>query len=258
MKILTFVLILMVSLNTPGLQANDLDSKIIEARETLLQGNYTWDESKLQNGLSQFQRLLTLGQKEWLLQFYVGYAEYRLSLLYLSQNNKDKSETYLEDAIEHFKLSQAKNDTFPESYAMMASCFGNMIGLKPWKSVLLGPRSNAALDKASDLGPENPRVWMTKGVNSFYTPKMFGGGKEKAEDELRKAIEFFKTDSIPEPIYPNWGLDEAWAWLGQILQGNNKLDEARACYEKGLEVNPENGWIRYQLLPKLDKMTKEE
>jgi tetratricopeptide (TPR) repeat protein len=83
---------------------------------------------------------------------------------------------------------------------------------------------------------------------------MFGGGADKAEAYLRKSIELFANDR-PEPPAPDWGLAEAHLWLGQAYAKQNKIDSARASYERALAIEPRNDWVRFELLPSLDRRT---
>jgi tetratricopeptide (TPR) repeat protein len=90
----------------------------------------------------------------------------------------------------------------------------------------------------------------------LFTPKMFGGGSDKAEQDLRKAIVLFETDRPVAPA-PSWGRADAYIWLGQALQKEEKPAEAKAAYEKALEIQPGNQWVQRVLLPSLDKPAKE-
>jgi len=89
----------------------------------------------------------------------------------------------------------------------------------------------------------------------MFTPKMFGGGTDKAEQDLRRALTYFETDQPTAPA-PSWGRADAYIWLGQALHKNDRIDDARAAYEKALELQPENGWVRNVLLPSLDRAKK--
>ena len=54
----------------------------------------------------------------------------------------------------------------------------------------------------------------------------------------------------------DWGHDEAYAWAGRAAVKLGRIDEARAFYQKALEVNPANGWVAKSLLPELEKKAK--
>ena len=65
------------------------------------------------------------------------------------------------------------------------------------------------------------------------------------------AIELFATDN-PTPPAPAWGKAEAYVWLGQVFQKQNRLAEARAAYNSALTVERDYPWVIYSLLPSLD------
>ena len=133
-----------------------------------------------------------------------------------------------------------------------------MIGLSgnPLSGMTLGPKSSELLDRAKEIEPKNPRVWLISGISARFTPKTFGGGADRAEQDLRKAIAMFETDRPVAPA-PSWGRADAWIWLGQALQKEQKIDDARAAYQKALEIQPGNQWVQRVLLPSLSGTAKE-
>lgn len=232
--------------------------KCLEAKSMLHHGYDTWNEPELQESLGLFQRILNLNQETWLVHYYIGLGHYRLSTVYMDRKDKEKAEQHLDEAIDHLEICKKLNETFPESYALIASCLGNKIGLAPWKGMILGPKSSAEMIRALQYGPQNPRVWLMKGINSKYSPKLFGGGKEKALEELKQAVVFFEADSVANPLYPSWGYDLAYAWIGIIHTETGDFNSAQKAFEKGLEIYPQNGWIRHQLIPQLEKKQNEK
>jgi len=71
-----------------------------------------------------------------------------------------------------------------------------------------GMQAGKDLDIATQLNPDNPRIYYLKGESLFNTPVAFGGGKDKAKPMFEKAIALFKTDK-PKPLWPNWGRERA-------------------------------------------------
>jgi hypothetical protein len=71
-----------------------------------------------------------------------------------------------------------------------------------------GMQASKDLEIATQLNPNNPRIYYLKGESAFNTPPAFGGGKDKAKPLFEKAIALFKTDK-PKPLWPNWGLDRS-------------------------------------------------
>jgi Flp pilus assembly protein TadD len=108
------------------------------------------------------------------------------------------------------------------------------------------------MDRAADLAPNNPRVWLLKGISSIFTPAIFGGGLDDAERHLRKAIGLFEAERAVAPA-PSWGHADAWIWLGQAYERLKKPAEARTAYERALAIAPAHGWVRMVLLPNVSK-----
>jgi tetratricopeptide (TPR) repeat protein len=198
-------------------------------------------------------RVLTVVPNDPVLLHYKGYALYRRTTTGPNLPPEDELKKMLQEADRVLELS-AKTLAWPETHALRASVFGQLIGLNPnpINAMRLGPKADNAMDKAIALGPKNPRVWLMRGIGSIFKPKLFGGGAEKAEVDIRKAIAFLEGDT-PEAPRPSWGRAESWAWLGQALDRQDKREEAKAAYRKALEIDPEFGWVKYQLLPELER-----
>ena len=113
------------------------------------------------------------------------------------------------------------------------------------------------MGKAMKSEPENPRVYLLAGINAKFTPKMFGGGESKARQFLKKATELFPKYKSPSPLYPDWGYREVYAWLGIIAVDTDTLKLAKIYFEKALEIDPDFSWVKFQLLPALEKSMKE-
>jgi len=138
-----------------------------------------------------------------------------------------------------------------ETHALLAMTMGRMIGLDQIYSPTLGPLIPKEMNAAIAMGPNNPRVWLLRGIQSFYTKPEYGGGDSAAEAQLNKAIELFATDN-PAPPAPSWGKAEAYVWLGQVLQKQNRIAEARAAYNNALSVQHDYPWVTYSLLPSIE------
>ena len=72
-----------------------------------------------------------------------------------------------------------------EAHALLGSIYGTRI-TSAFKGMRLGPKAGKALERAAELAPDNPRVVLQQGISAFYTPKTFGGGMKKAEEESEK------------------------------------------------------------------------
>jgi tetratricopeptide (TPR) repeat protein len=196
------------------------------------------------------ERALTVSPNDpWLLH-YLGFAIYREATVSMGRDGANIG-SLLERADSLLDRS-TRFAAIPESHALRSGVLGMMIGSNPIRGMTLGPKSGEQMEKALELAPQNPRVWLTRGIGAFNTPSMFGGGLDKAEEYLKKSIELFAKDRPQSPA-PSWGLHEAYGWLGQIYQRQDKIDEARASYQRALAIEPNDLWVKDYLLPRLDK-----
>lgn len=228
----------------------DSANKLIDA------GIASGQPAGLDQAIALIERVLTITPNDGLMLHLKGYALYRKANP-MMDDDKKKAEVkaLLEEADDAFERS-AKTLAWPETHALRASVTGQMIAVgNPMSGMWLGPRADGQMEKALELGPNNPRVWMLKGVGTMFKPKMFGGGADKAEKELLKAIELFANDQPVAPA-PKWGRAEVYAWLGQAYVAQDKLAEARTAYQKVLELDPGNGWVTHVLLPALEKKSR--
>lgn len=233
--------------------AASIDSLIISGKTVLQDAVNEWEESKLIQARGFFERLLQDDTYPWLVHYYVALADYRLVNFYNSKKNTELAKKYLEDGIQHLELALEQKDDFAEVHSLLSSLLGIKIGLTPWLGITLGPRSGREMGKAMELAPGNPRNYLIAGISAFFSPKIFGGGKEKARAELEKAIVLFETEAADHPIFPEWGHDEAHAWLGQVFLETETPETAKVHFEKALEINPQNNWVKYVLLPNYEK-----
>ena len=200
------------------------------------------------------ERALAAYPDDALFLHYRGYALYRAGTLVFGRDGSAKARPYFERARDILE-PLAKRPTIPETYGLLASVYGMQIAtakVPMLSGMRLGSKSNAELDRAVAAGPNNPRVWLMRGIGAFNTPSTFGGGLDKAEAYLKKALELAATDA-PEPPLPAWGSADAHVWLGQVYAKQKHREAARAELEKARALQPRNLWITEVLLPSLDR-----
>ncbi len=179
----------------------------------------------------------------------LAYLDWRHSQLLPRKAKKERrlllkrAQTMLEGLIE-------ADPNNAEAHALHGSSIGEQItGM--WSGIRLGRKATASLNRGFDLEPNNPRVALQRGISYFFTPKSFGGGLPKAEQELRRALALFKQEPKDKP-WPNWGHVDVLVWLGQTLAKIGKPEQARTSYQEALKLEPAHAWIRDELIPALD------
>jgi tetratricopeptide (TPR) repeat protein len=111
------------------------------------------------------------------------------------------------------------------------------------------------LERARQIAPDNPRVWLFSGINTLYKPSFVGGGAENALKELARSQELFAaaTPASGDSLAPHWGPCDAWLWAGIAHTKLEQHAAARDAFAKALALDPANGWVRSRLLPEAEK-----
>jgi tetratricopeptide (TPR) repeat protein len=207
----------------------------------------------LRGARSLLDKALIAYPNDALLLHYQGYELYREANLLDGRGGAEAGDVPLVSATALTKLQQSlAAGPIPETHALVAMVMGRIIGLDQTSGPRLGPQIPQEMNAAVQLGPNNPRVWLLRGIQSFYTPLQYGGGLPTAESQLNKAIALFETDN-PTPPAPSWGKAEAYVWLGQVFQKQNRIAEARTAYNNALSVQRNYPWVTNSLLPSLDR-----
>lgn len=230
------------------------DSLLLRGKTFLDAGANRGSADSLKQARALFKQA-TSGDHQALAHYYAALADYRLSNQ-LPDDAEDQKEPVLKDAIEHLNTATDLDPKLADAWALLSGCYGQMMGLNPMRGMSLGPEANDAMSKAKDLAPENPRVWIIDGTSDFFAPSMFGGDKERALRKFEKAARLAEQESVEDPLMPSWGHAEAYAWIGLAHMNAERYEQARTASETALDVNPDFGWVKYVLLPKLDEQTE--
>ena len=137
------------------------------------------------------------------------------------------------------------------SKAILSAIYGWEMAYSSYKGMFLGGKSSKNIQEATKLDPSSPLVWQVYGSSKLFTPAMFGGDIKLALSSFKKAVELYEADATL--INSNWRYLDALAWLGQAYVANDQKEMAKKVYEKTLEIEPNFGWVKYSLLPSLEK-----
>ena len=245
--VLACVALLLVPTVGSAFQAPNPGDVAARLRTGIAEAVIAGDDEGLTEMITLARRAVTAFPENGLIQHYLGYALYRLATRRFDADPDGALATFAE--AESVLLHSIDIEPIPESHALMSAVLGPQI-VSDETAMNLSMRASAELRQAVSMDPRNPRVRMLEGIQALHTPSMFGGGADIALESFLTAAALFEEDA-PEPPLPAWGRAEVYAWLGQAYAELDRLEDARAAYERALEIEPSYAWVRNALLPAL-------
>jgi hypothetical protein len=163
------------------------------------------DAIKLAN---TFQRIGDAEKTQWTPYYYSGLALSNAGWM-PTFTDKDGNATKI-NALMDQAQANAGNDSIALSEIQSVRYMSNtqQMQVDPqtrWKTY--GMAAGQAIQKSMAFNPNNPRAYYLKGMDLFFTPPQFGGGKDKAKIAFQKALDLYKIEN-PKELYPKWGEKE--------------------------------------------------
>lgn len=231
------------------------DEAVLKAKEVVQKAAIMGEASALKAARELAQTAasqITEPSKKAAALYLVGYANYSLVNLPSEKESKEQNTdagiAALEEAV---KLEPA----FADAHALLGSLYGQKAGGGMMAGMKYGQKSAVTMERAITLQPQNPRILMLEGISLFFKPAMWGGDKQKALANLQKACDLAEKGACAakEATMPDWGHADVFAWKGMMFAKSDEadIDNAKAAYERALQLQPNYAWVKYVLLPKL-------
>ncbi len=169
-------------------------------------------------------------------------AQYRLALAqsYLAEvalevRDKGAAARAAEAGIKAAQKAVALKGDVAENHRILGTLCGQIIPANTLLGFKYGRCALDSINKAIELDPKNALAYVSRGVGNYYLPDQLGGGVDKALIDFQKAAQLDPKQS------------EAYLWTGLALRKRNRNAEARAAFQKALDLNPKRVWIKQQL-----------
>jgi hypothetical protein len=196
-------LLILTTLMAGSLSSSAQNQKYINAMEkNIATLDTTRDAAALQNLANNFERIASAEKSEWLPNYYTAYCYCNMTY----SVKGDQIDVYCDKAESFLKKCDSINPNNSEIYTLKAQIASARIGVNPMsRGQKFGTLSAELREKAKELDKTNPRPYYLEGTAYFYTPPMFGGGKDKAKPAFEKALKLYDTFKPASSISPNWG-----------------------------------------------------
>lgn len=179
-------------------------------------------------------------------------AQYASYSAYMAKKDKEGAQEVINKAETNTKIYLENNAKSPEANALLSGIYGMQIALSPMKGMSLGSRTGNLLDKALKNDPNSAFANYQQGSSLYYTPRMWGGDVPKSIDYLTKAKELYETQGTEN----EWNYLNVLSVLGQAYHYQEEYEKAKSTYDQALSIAPGFGWVKYNLMPKLEEDMK--
>lgn len=147
----------------------------------------------------QLEKYAKTDVSNWLAQYYVS-----LGFAFMSAKNMDHKEIYIDKAIKYMLNTKLLNlndevlclESFVYSVKMSKSPYTRWLA---YKSKIIGP-----LDKAKDINPNNPRIYILMASIQKNIPQWLGGGCDAAKKYIGMASSKWNAQNN-NGLQPHWG-----------------------------------------------------
>jgi tetratricopeptide (TPR) repeat protein len=249
-KLIYLLMVLLICSNL--LYADDFSDAIMKVKKKWKE-NTDYSVQGLLKIRGDFERILQLKKNQWLVDYYMGMVDMLISYQMAEKKDNDAVKKYTESSIDMLNKATDLKDDFAEAYILKFAVTSNRWMYEPNKMNDILAAQTEAKDLAKKNDPDNPRLYLVDGINTYYTPEMFGGGVDKAQPLFEKSYELFKTYKPVDETYPNWGKDQVCGYLALCCIKNDKLNDAKSWIDKGLEADPDSDFIKNQVQKEYDK-----
>jgi len=210
----TILITLAIALNIAAFAQTDYKEVL---KNTFINFDSTY--SNLPAKFEAGNKLILIAKKypnDWYTQYYAAYSRAQLSYMETDEAKRDayldEADNYLAEAI---RLLGKETD---ETHVVAAICANARLAVKPQaRFQKYGKIFDEQLEAAKAINPDNPRIYLERGISKFYTPKMFGGGKKAAAPYFEKAQTIFAKETNADDITkPYWGKPATAYFLNQV------------------------------------------
>lgn len=237
---LFIIVLILIVVSTNHCRSESIYKKLIY--KAFVNGEmYKWEEiihsMEVNNGNK------TIDQKLELISYYYGFTAHLIH-----KKQYDKATQYCTKGETLIAQLNAQSPQNASVHAFKGAFLGFRIGISKFKSVVLGPESEASINKAYELDPQNPQVLIDKANLFYYKPSFFGGDKKQALKLYQKAITILdkNKDHINNWLYINTLTSIALAY-----EKTNQDILSKAMYERILHLEPNFKWVKNELYPGL-------
>lgn len=222
---------------------------------------YTEDVRALRSVLTSLKPKLAEGEEESKVADAVPRAYFRALVHYrlaqvLNASNKSQAKDAVDDCQDEVDHSVEALPRVPigldetdlnkhlraEAYVLGTAC--TLAGREMSSIPFSGGRIGSRIEEAIKLEPKNPRVRLVEALVDFDRAGKDAAARTAAITKLRNVTTLFETARAGLTVAPEWGMAEAYAFLGRALYEQRDVVSAREALERALLIAPDYAFAK--------------
>ncbi len=197
-------------------QTNTYD-KVMAEKIAKMEGTHSMEDyTALSN---DFLRIADKEQNKWLPYYYAALTTVQKGRMQMTSGKTDELDQIADNAQKNLDKSIELGGLNSENLILKKMIHSLRMMVNPMTRFMTeGAAAMEALAKAEGLDPDNPRISLLRGEDTYFTPEQFGGSKEKGRELVEKAVKQFESYKPESSLHPNWGREEAKYMLEQVMK----------------------------------------
>lgn len=247
------------AINVTSCQSKQGAEEFAQAKAMLLEVTMKADSAAIVQSRQRFERLLQVKQimssdslTAWT-HYYVALADWLLT--FATFGNQEGQKKLMDDALAHLDAATKIKPDLVDAYAVKRRCLYWRYFLDPSTAKTFVPESQAALQKAQALAPDNPLVMLEEAIDLFYKPAAAGGNQQQGLARFLEAIERFEQLQKKGTAYMKWWQAMTYMILGQAYLGVEKPEDAERVLKAALALEPDFEMVKNGMLPMTQLVT---
>ncbi|RYY58531.1 MAG: hypothetical protein EOO05_16110 [Chitinophagaceae bacterium] len=165
---------------------------------------------------NSFQRIAEAEKTQWLPFYYAALCNVSAAYTLMATPDPSKTDPMADKAEGLLNQAEALSKDNSEIYIVKKQIASMRLIADPMNRYMTyGPVAAEALEKAKQLNPENPRVYLLEAQDKYFTPEEFGGSKTDAKKLFELSKQKFDAAKPETDIHPRWGKNQISYFLSQ-------------------------------------------
>lgn len=164
---------------------------------------------------NDFERIAEKEKDRWQPNYYAAFAYIQKGRALMRENKLGELDALTDQAQKYIDAATGIEKENSEIHLLQKMVYSLKMMVNPQERYMtFGMKAQEELNKAEKLNPENPRVFLIKAEDTYFTPEQYGGSKVKGMEQFKKALEKFNTFKPKTALDPDWGKSEAEYFIG--------------------------------------------